>query len=379
MNKVITINLNGNAYQLEEAGYDKLHNYLEQAGKQLAGNPDKDEIVGDFEQAIADKCAKYLHEGKTVITAKEIDEILAEMGPVEGDKPDDGKEDRSEDAQAQPTPKRLFKIRQGAVIEGVCNGLAAYFDTDPTIVRVVFIVLTILTGGGWIAAYILMAIFVPEAKTREDIAKAQGKEFNAQTLLNNAHERYEYWKEFGKKQKEIWDKDQKKDFGDSKYWKDWSDKVAAKAVAKADSAAERWSQYPRPGGRFGRGLAGILGAACVLALIGICAAWLIVIFKIFTSGTFLGYFAGAPAWLITVFISCIFFMAYMPFQGMASNFLRYASGRQLITSLCAKIVTWSLWLGALAAIIVILNNSAPMRDGIDNIRQDYNQNHTLGR
>lgn len=378
MNKVITINLNGNAYQLEEAGYDKLHDYLQQASKRLADNPDKDEIVADFEQAIADKCTKYLHDNKTVVTAKEIDEILTEMGSVETDKATDENKDQPEETQQQPTPKRLYKIRQGAVIEGVCNGLAAYFDTDPTIVRVVFIVLTILTGGGWIAAYILMAIFVPEAKTREDIAKAQGKEFNAQTLLNNAHERYEYWKEFGKKQKEMWDKDPKVRT-DSKYWQDWSDKVAAKAMAKANHVSPHWTPQTANYNRFGRTLAGILGAICVLALIAICAVWAVVIFKIFTSGTFLGYFAGAPLWLITVFMSCIFFMLYMPFQGMASNFLRYASNRQLITSLCAKIVTWTLWLGALAAVIVILSNSAPMRDGIDHMRQDYSQNHTLGR
>ena len=55
MNKVVTINLNGRAYQLEEAGYDHLRTYLAHAAKQLADDPDKDEIMADFEQAIADK------------------------------------------------------------------------------------------------------------------------------------------------------------------------------------------------------------------------------------------------------------------------------------------------------------------------------------
>ena len=53
MNKVITINLHGNAYQLEEAGYDSLRAYLDDAARQLEGNPDKDEIIADIEQAIA--------------------------------------------------------------------------------------------------------------------------------------------------------------------------------------------------------------------------------------------------------------------------------------------------------------------------------------
>ena len=41
MQKVITINLNGNAYQLDERGYAALLAYLETAERQLADNPDR--------------------------------------------------------------------------------------------------------------------------------------------------------------------------------------------------------------------------------------------------------------------------------------------------------------------------------------------------
>jgi hypothetical protein len=40
MQKVITINLNGNAYQLDETGYEALRAYLDHAEAQLANNPD---------------------------------------------------------------------------------------------------------------------------------------------------------------------------------------------------------------------------------------------------------------------------------------------------------------------------------------------------
>ena len=55
MNKVITINLNGNAYQLEEDGFEALRTYLESAARRLEGNPDKAEIIADIEQSIGDK------------------------------------------------------------------------------------------------------------------------------------------------------------------------------------------------------------------------------------------------------------------------------------------------------------------------------------
>jgi len=46
MQKVITINLNGRAYQLEEAAYDALRAYLNLAEVRLSDNPDRAEILG---------------------------------------------------------------------------------------------------------------------------------------------------------------------------------------------------------------------------------------------------------------------------------------------------------------------------------------------
>src|SRR3989337_4415285 len=83
MQKVISINLNGNAYQLDESGYDRLRDYLADAERQLKENPDRVEIMADLEQAIADKCAKYLGPTKTVGSAREVDQIGEEVGPAD--------------------------------------------------------------------------------------------------------------------------------------------------------------------------------------------------------------------------------------------------------------------------------------------------------
>jgi len=84
MEKVVNVNLNGNAFQLDESAYDVLRTYLDLANRQLADNPDRAEIVADFEQAIADKCRRFLNPAKTVVTAAEMQRIVDEMGPVEG-------------------------------------------------------------------------------------------------------------------------------------------------------------------------------------------------------------------------------------------------------------------------------------------------------
>ncbi len=56
--------------------------------------------------------------------------------------------------------RRLYRSRTQRMIGGVCGGLGEYFDIDPTIVRLLFVV-TALAGGPGLLAYIIMLIVVP--------------------------------------------------------------------------------------------------------------------------------------------------------------------------------------------------------------------------
>ena len=56
---------------------------------------------------------------------------------------------------------RLYRIVNGRVIGGVAGGLAEYFGIDPTIIRILFILLTFMGGGG-ILLYLILWIVVPE-------------------------------------------------------------------------------------------------------------------------------------------------------------------------------------------------------------------------
>jgi phage shock protein PspC (stress-responsive transcriptional regulator) len=55
---------------------------------------------------------------------------------------------------------RLYRIVNGKVIGGVAGGLAEFFGIDPTIIRILFILLTIMGGGG-LLIYIILWIVVP--------------------------------------------------------------------------------------------------------------------------------------------------------------------------------------------------------------------------
>ena len=58
--------------------------------------------------------------------------------------------------------KRLYKSRTNRMISGVCGGVAEYFNIDPSLVRLIW-VLVAFGGGAGIIAYIAAAIILPDA------------------------------------------------------------------------------------------------------------------------------------------------------------------------------------------------------------------------
>jgi phage shock protein C len=58
--------------------------------------------------------------------------------------------------------RRLFRSRDDRILAGVAGGLADLWDADPSLVRVVWVILVPLTGGLALLAYVIMALVVPE-------------------------------------------------------------------------------------------------------------------------------------------------------------------------------------------------------------------------
>ncbi|MFT9077881.1 PspC domain-containing protein [Ethanoligenens sp.] len=57
--------------------------------------------------------------------------------------------------------KRLYRSRTQRMLAGVCGGIAEYFNVDPTLIRLAWVVFCFIGGSG-ILAYIIAAIIVPE-------------------------------------------------------------------------------------------------------------------------------------------------------------------------------------------------------------------------
>ena len=56
--------------------------------------------------------------------------------------------------------KKLYKSNQNKMLDGVCGGIAEYFGIDPTVVRLIWALFSLMGGCG-ILAYIIAAIIIP--------------------------------------------------------------------------------------------------------------------------------------------------------------------------------------------------------------------------
>jgi len=140
MKKIISIHLSNKMFQIEEDAYSYMNNAL-------SGQWRKEEL----EAKIANLLEKKLTESKTVISYPDVVEALYQLGFS-----------TSEYSNAtSANEKRLYRQPNEKMISGVCSGLAEYFNTDPVIMRVMFVVAFFLGFiGFWM--YILLWIIIPK-------------------------------------------------------------------------------------------------------------------------------------------------------------------------------------------------------------------------
>ena len=144
------------------------------------------------------------------------------------------------------------------MIAGVCNGLAAYFGVDPTIVRLVFVVLLVLSTGFFAIAYLVLMFVVPTAKTAEERAAARGLPFNAQELVDQAKRHYADLKDSTQRWRDKRRRNQERTF--------WRPRE------RRDYEAPHSRPFDRPQSGYGARVA----AGIVLPLIGVISAVLTV-------------------------------------------------------------------------------------------------------
>jgi phage shock protein PspC (stress-responsive transcriptional regulator) len=157
----VTARLNRSTLQFEEAAYARLASYLDEAARTLAGNPDQGEILADLEQAIADRCSNRMQSNPSVVTLAELEPALEEIGSVQV--PGAAPAQDQQDQHARPATRPLQQVSEGAMISGVCQGLARYLGVDVTLLRVIAVLLLFVSGGAMILVYLILMLLLPFA------------------------------------------------------------------------------------------------------------------------------------------------------------------------------------------------------------------------
>ena len=374
MNRVITINLNGNAYQLEESGYEALRAYLDHAARRLEGNPDKDEIIADIEQAIAEKFRAVLGVNKTVVITREVTEVIGAMGPVE----DSSTEGKSVEATGQPQAtgakasersnttgaaengpqgvRRLYRIYpEGAMLSGVCNGLAGYLNVDATLIRVGFVLLTLLWGLG-VLLYLLMVVIVPIAVTPAEKSAAAGAAATAQEFIRRAKAGYYGMKTFHDKHAHReWKRKFKQEM------RGWKHNFQREMYDGTYNWRQHWApQSGQPHPKFWVGMGFTLmilkWVRLLFLFLGIYA-----VYSLATKGGVFGVLlpAGIPLWVGIVAIIVIYQLLTLPLKALQFSCYYHGMPPHACAPWLAGPFAGLIWLGFLVAVIWLADHYVP--------------------
>jgi phage shock protein PspC (stress-responsive transcriptional regulator) len=72
------------------------------------------------------------------------------------------------DGGKEMSEKRLYRSSENKMLLGVAGGLAEYLNVDPVLVRLFFVLMTLVTNGFGLLIYIIMAVLMP---LRKPVAK----------------------------------------------------------------------------------------------------------------------------------------------------------------------------------------------------------------
>ena len=185
MNKTVNINLAGTFFHIDEDAYLKLSRYLEAIKRSFTDSQGRSEIISDIEARIAELFTERIQNDKQVVNIKLVDDVISIMGQPEDYLVDDEIfEDEPQPKQNyRPRPtKKLYRDTDNSYIGGVSAGLGHYLGIDVIWVRLLWLLLTIGSGGTFIFIYLIFWALVPEAQTTAEKLTMTGDAVNISNI-----------------------------------------------------------------------------------------------------------------------------------------------------------------------------------------------------
>ncbi len=189
MKKTFSININGLLFNIDEDAFEKLNNYLKTLKKYFKNTEGGEDIVDDIEARIAEILKIRIKDLQKIIGMLDVDFVIDTLGqPFEMD--EDNATGSSKSDKKSHTKKRVFRDPDNQILGGVSTGLAAYFNIDPVIIRLLFVI-SILAGGVGIIVYLTLWILTPYASTTSEKIEMEGEKVDIHSIEKKVREEME--------------------------------------------------------------------------------------------------------------------------------------------------------------------------------------------
>jgi phage shock protein PspC (stress-responsive transcriptional regulator) len=200
MKRTSTISLGGMNFTIDDDAYEVLNQYFLDISKRFPED-EKEEILRDIESRMAELFTFKL-QTRNVVDINDVNEVIDVIGHPEQFDDESGnssesnssdnknteektsEEKRNFDNSSRKQYRKLYRNSNDKIIGGVASGLAAYFDLDPVVVRILFVVLAFASLGWGLLIYIIFLIAMPEATTKAQLLEMQGIEPSLENIDN---------------------------------------------------------------------------------------------------------------------------------------------------------------------------------------------------
>lgn len=179
MKKTVTVSLGGVVFSLEDDAYSVLASYLNRLEIHFSKEPDKREILNDIEARMAEHLKEKISNPNQVVNiddVKRVIEIMGEPSDIDG-----GQAKSESNRREQRAYRRMYRDPDNRVLGGVCSGMGAYWNIDPIIIRILFVI-AFFWGGGGLLVYIILWIVIPQADTIAEKLEMRGEPVTAENI-----------------------------------------------------------------------------------------------------------------------------------------------------------------------------------------------------
>ena len=159
MKETINVNIGSQPFTLDKDAYERLSDYFDDVRSRLTD----DDTMADIEARFAEIFTESRPSPVMVVTLRMVEQAIARMGRPEdfGERHRSAQERKANVNDGDASLRRIRRSRTNRSIAGICGGLGEYFGIDPTLLRIITLLL-IIFGGISIWIYIILWIVIPE-------------------------------------------------------------------------------------------------------------------------------------------------------------------------------------------------------------------------